>query len=167
MEAETLGKRVSGVQTSLTKKCFDHFFKNGVSIFSWPESNAATFIPAPVPASRDRPGLKRSWNDLGAQDQKYVKKKQHFFAVGWKRWDHKLTGDELPVWAHLLNWFGRPWTLITENAEHRILHYCTPWSKCTSKPNIENLKKFKWGLIIACKWVFYVRFPCTFWPGVQ
>ena len=40
----------------------------------------------------------------------------------------------------LLAYFFWPWTLITENAEHRILHYCTPWSKCTSKPNIENLK---------------------------
>ena len=39
-----------------------------------------------------------------------------------------------PYWSH------EPWTLITENAKHRILHYCTPWSKCTSKPNIENLK---------------------------
>ena len=57
-----------------------------------------------------------------------------------------------------------PWTLITENAEHRILQYCTPWSKCTSKPNVKN---FKWGLIIACKWVFDIRFWRIVYLGVH
>ena len=27
---------------------------------------------------------------------------------------------------------------VTENAERQIRHYCTPWSKCMSKPNVEN-----------------------------
>ena len=48
---------------------------------------------------------------------------------------------------------------ITSNL---ILLY--PLVKCKSKPNVKNLK---WGLIIACKWVFDIRFWRIVNPGVD
>ena len=70
---------------------------------------------------------------------------------------HSLTKRRALVVLCLMDTYH--WKYITSNS---TLLY--PLVKRRSKPNVENVK---WGLMIACKWVFDIRFQCFVYLGVH